>query len=78
MLITINAFPIFIWLILIIINEHQTADCIYRVYTDEDVLMCKGIMDDYGYALSYVILIVTWVFLYFYTTFIKKWKALPE
>lgn len=78
MLMSINAFPIFIWLILIIINEHQTADCrVYR-YTDEGSWKCKGIMDDLEMTASYIVLIATFIFLYLYTSFIKKWKALPE
>jgi len=79
MLITIHAFPIFIWLILITVNEHQTADCYLKnLNSDEDYRNCLGFLDEYGYTLSYLILIVTFVFLYLYTGFIKKWKALPE
>lgn len=78
MLITINAFPILIWLILIIINEHQTANCHLKNLNSDDYLNCKGIMDDLEMTASYIILIVTLIFLYFYTAFIKKWKALPE
>jgi len=79
MLMSINAFPIFIWLILVTINEHQTADCYLKnLNSDEDYRNCFGILDEYGYTLSYLILIVTMLFLYFYTGFIKKWKALPE
>lgn len=79
MLISINAFPIFIWLILVTINEHQTADCYMKnINSDEDYRNCVGFLDEYGYTLSYLILIVSFLFLYLYTSFIKKWKALPE
>ena len=79
MLISINAFPIFIWLILVTINEHQTADCyIKKINSDNEYRNCVGFLDEYGYTLSYLILIVSFLFLYLYTSFIKKWKALPE
>lgn len=78
MLITINAFPIFIWLILIIINEHQTANCRFNSQIGGLENDCIGFLDEFGFTLSYLILIVSMLFLYFYTGFIKKWKALPE
>ena len=78
MLITINAFPIFIWLILIIINEHQTANCIFNSQLVDLENDCVGFLDEFGFTLSYLVLIVSMLFLYFYTGFIKKWKALPE
>jgi len=79
MLISINAFPIFIWLILVTINEHQTADCyIKNINSDNEYRNCVGFLDEYGYTLSYLILMVSFLFLYLYTSFIKKWKALPE
>ena len=78
MLITINAFPIFIWLILIIINEHQTANCRFEGHIEGFENGCIGFLDEFGFTLSYLVLIVSMLFLYFYTSFIKKWKALPE
>ena len=78
MLITINAFPIFIWLILIIINEHQTANCRFNSQLVDLENDCLGFSDEFGFTLSYLVLIVSMLFLYFYTGFIKKWKALPE
>lgn len=78
MLITINSFPIFIWLILIIINEHQTANCRFNSQLVDLENDCVGFLDEFGFTLSYLVLIVSMLFLYFYTGFIKKWKALPE
>ena len=78
MIITISAFPLLIWLILGIINEYQTADCRIATEIAGTYTVCKGIFEDFGILLSYLILICSMVFLYFYTGFIKKWKALPE
>ena len=78
MLITINAFPILIWLILVIINEHQTENCRMQILNNDVYMNCVGFLDEYGYSISYLVLITTFVFLYLYTSFIKKWKALPE
>ncbi len=78
MLMTINAFPLLIWLILGIINEYQTADCRIATELAGTYTVCKGLFEDLGILLSYLILICSLVFLYFYTSFIKKWKALPE
>ncbi|MBP7498747.1 MAG: hypothetical protein KA796_02645, partial [Chryseobacterium sp.] len=74
----INAFPIFIWLILIIINEHQTANCRFEGHIEGFENGCISFLDEFGFTLSYLVLIVSMLFLYFYTGFIKKWKALPE
>ncbi|WP_312764685.1 hypothetical protein [Epilithonimonas sp.] len=78
MIISMAGFPLFIWLIFGIINEHQVIDCRTKVYTGDNYLSCKGVLDDLGLTTSYIMLIATFVFLYFYTGFVKKWKAMPE
>ena len=78
MIISINAFPVFIWLILGIINEYQTADCLIPTETAGTYTVCHGVFEDFGVLLSYFVLICSLVFLYVYTSFIKKWKSLPE
>ncbi len=78
MIISMVGFPLFVWLIFGIVNEHQVSDCRAKVYISDNYLNCKGVMDDLGLKTSYIMLIATFVFLYFYTSFIKKWKAMPE
>ena len=36
------------------------------------------IFEDLGFMLSYIILIIGFVFMYFYTAILQKWKAMPE
>ncbi len=78
MIISMVGFPLFIWLIFGIVNEHQVSDCRAKVYVGDDYLNCKGVLDDLGLTTSYIMLVAAFVFLYFYTGFIKKWKAMPE
>ncbi|WP_379964843.1 hypothetical protein [Epilithonimonas sp. UC225_85] len=78
MIITIITFPLFVLLILGIINEYQTFDCRMKSQMSGDYESCKGVFEDFGVSLSYLILICSLVFLYFYTAFIRKWKSLPE
>lgn len=79
MIISMIGFPLFILLIFGIINEHQVADCRSQVDLGKiNYENCKGILDDLGLTASYIMLIFSFIFLYFYTGFIKKWKALPE
>lgn len=79
MIISMIGFPLVIWLIFGIINEHQVVDCRSQVDLGKiNYENCKGILDDLGLTASYIMLIFSFIFLYFYTGFIKKWKALPE
>ncbi len=78
MIISMAGFPLFIWLIFGIVNEHQVSGCKTKVYIADNYLTCRGILDDLGLNASYIMLILSLVFLYFYTAFIKKWKARPE
>ena len=78
MIISMVGFPLFIWLIFGIVNEHQVSDCRTKVYIGDNYLNCKGVLDNLGLTSSYIMLISTFVFLYFYTGFVKKWKAIPE
>ncbi|PZU85592.1 MAG: hypothetical protein DI529_09725 [Chryseobacterium sp.] len=78
MIISMVGFPLFIWLIFGIINEHQVVDCRTKMYTTDNYMTCKGVLDNLGLITSYIMLILSFIFLYFYTGFIKKWKALPE
>ena len=78
MIISMVGFPLFIWLIFGIVNEHQVSDCRTKVYIGDNYMNCKGVLDNLGLTSSYIMLISTFVFLYFYTGFVKKWKAIPE
>lgn len=78
MIISMMAFPLFIWLIFGIVNEHQVAGCRSQVYVSDTYLNCRGVLDDFGLKISYAMIMFTFVFLYLYTGFIRKWKALPE
>ncbi len=78
MIISMVGFPLFVWLIFGIVNEHQVSDCRTKVYIGDNYLNCKGVLDNLGLTTSYIMLIAAFVFLYFYTGFIKKWKAMPE
>ncbi len=65
----------FIWFVLLhfgIINEHQQKNCI-------DFKYCTTIFEEWGSTLiSFICLIASFVFLYFYTSIIQKWRSLPE
>ena len=69
---TIYGFPSFLLLILITINEHQRDNC---KYFDTP---CHTILDIFDENWSFVILIITLIFIFFYTKIIKRWRALPE
>lgn len=77
-IISMVGFPLFIWLIFGIINEHQVVDCRTNSHISGFYNGCKGVLDNLGLITSYIMLILSFIFLYFYTGFIKKWKALPE
>lgn len=75
--ISINGFVLFVLLIFVIISIHQQAACkasnLGGKYYD-----CKTIITKLDLNLSYIILISGFIFMYFYTAVIKKWKSLPQ
>jgi hypothetical protein len=75
--ISIIGFILYIFLIITIISLHQSAICrennIYIGDTD-----CYTLYNSLGFIWSYVLFVINLIFIYFYTAFIKNWKALPE
>lgn len=72
---SIVGFPLLILGIISVINEHQRDACniLYTKYAD-----CKTIMSYLEINTSYILLFVGFAFVFFYSEFIKKWRALPE
>ncbi|WP_312077657.1 hypothetical protein [Chryseobacterium sp.] len=79
--ISLNGFVLFILLIFGIISIHQDATCRTLVADIEDYYpyqKCPNLLEDLGLWTSYIILIIGFVFMYFYSSVIMKWKARPE
>jgi len=79
--ISLNGFVLFVLLIFGIITIHQKEACNGSVYDPalgiayED---CQTIIDSLGLGLSYIILVLGFLFVFFYTKILLKWKARPE
>lgn len=79
--ISMNGFVLFVLLIFAIISIHQKAACGGIVMSIEDGYPyhgCPNIFEDLGFMVSYIILVIGFVFMYFYTAILQKWKAMPE
>jgi hypothetical protein len=78
--ISLNGFVLFVLLIFGIISFHQEAACreVITPIDDYQYKNCPNIMDDLGIFLSYIILITGFIFMFFYSSVIMKWKARPE
>lgn len=70
--ISMNGFVLFILLLFVIITIHQKEAC-----RDVDEY-CETIIEVLGSGLSYIILICGFLFMFFYTKVLLKWKARPE
>ncbi|RZJ48426.1 MAG: hypothetical protein EOO19_07245 [Chryseobacterium sp.] len=70
--ISLNAFVLFIVLIFAIITLHEKEAC---RYIDQ---YCETTIDLLGLSLSYITLVFGFIFTYFYTGILMKWKARPE
>ncbi|WP_452220465.1 hypothetical protein [Lacinutrix salivirga] len=75
---TITIFVPFVLLILGIITMHQNDACKAKYNTTYVYEKCFTIMDTLGIYWSYVLLIIGFVFIYFFSKRILKWKSLPE
>jgi len=73
--ITIGGFVLYVLLIIGIISMHQSDFCRTENYYDEN---CFVLIDYLGMTTSYILFIAGFVFIYFYSGVIKKWRALPE
>jgi hypothetical protein len=79
--ISLNGFVLLVLLIFAIISIHQKAACqipVTHIDYDYTYQNCPNIFEDLGFILSYIILILGFVFMYFYTAILQKWKAMPE
>ncbi|MCJ8154582.1 hypothetical protein MKJ01_12490 [Chryseobacterium sp. SSA4.19] len=75
--VSINAFVLFVFLIFFIISLHQKETC-RELISSNGYSDCKTIIETLDFSLSYIILVIGFVFMYFYTVILKKWKAMPE
>lgn len=76
--ISITGFPLYILLILGIISLHQTNYCIEKFgvnYHDND---CFILLNEIGFSASFMLLILGFIFIFFFSDIIRKWRALPE
>ncbi len=72
---SMNGFVLFVLLIFFIISIHQNYACNNSNATIDD---CKTIVEILQLNLSYIILICGFVFMYFYTSVLQKWKSMPN
>lgn len=79
MTISMIGFPMFIILIFLIISTHQKANCNDETVNYDGYINCPNIFEMLHYThISWIILIVSFIFMYCYTSILQKWKALPE
>ncbi|KQM28330.1 hypothetical protein [Chryseobacterium sp. Leaf201] len=75
--VSMNGFVLFVLLLFFIVSLHQERACNHLIsplrYNN-----CKTVIETLGFSLSYLILMIGFVFMYFYTAVLKKWKAMPE
>lgn len=70
--VSMNGFALFVLLLFGIVTIHQREAC--RSVNES----CESIIDVLGLGLSYIILICGFIFMFFYTKILLKWKARPE
>lgn len=79
MTISTVGFPLFILLIFFIISAHQKAHCNDNIVYYEDYKRCPDIFDMLEpTGISWIVLIISFIFMYCYASVLQKWKALPE
>ncbi|WP_262147334.1 hypothetical protein [Chryseobacterium foetidum] len=79
--VSMNGFVLFVFLLFGIVTIHQKAACREMVYNSAQSAAyegCQSIIDSLGLGLSYIILICGFIFIFFYTKILLKWKARPE
>lgn len=79
--ISMNGFVLFVLLIFALISMYQKDACggtVYNTETGQAYENCVSIIESLGFGLSYIILISGFIFMYFYTAILQKWKAMPE
>lgn len=75
--VSMNGFVLFVLLLFFIVSLHQEKAC-RDLMSPERYSNCKTVIETLGFSLSYIILAIGFVFMYFYTGVLKKWKAMPE
>ncbi len=75
--VSMNGFVLFVLLLFFIVSLHQEKACM-DLTSPEIYSNCKTVIETLGFSLSYMILAIGFVFMYFYTGVLKKWKAMPE
>lgn len=75
--ISIIGFIPFIFLIISIISLHQSEFC-FNYVTSLHYQKCTTLLNSLGIYWSYILFIISLIFIYVYTGIIKNWKALPE
>ena len=76
--ISISGFVLYLFLILGIISYHQRNYCETFLFKIEENCYNYTVLDQLGFNWSYILLISGFIFIYFYISIIKRWKALPE
>ncbi len=70
-------FVLYVLLIVTLISLHQRETC-NKLYSYDYTRDCFNLGEWLGTYLSYILLLIGIVFVYFYTHIVKKWKGLPE
>lgn len=76
--ISIAGFALYVLLIIGIISLHQDDACRALYKYGERYKNCFVLIERLGLYLSYILLIIGFIFIYLYSNTIKKWRALPE
>ncbi|KQR94830.1 hypothetical protein ASG01_02905 [Chryseobacterium sp. Leaf180] len=77
---SLTGFVLFVFLILGIISIHQRQACYGKREAAGigEKVICHDVFDDFGLSLSYLILILGFIFVFLYSAVLMKWKARPE
>lgn len=79
--ISMNVFVPTIFLIIEMIDRYQDSLCVepkYNIETGERTSNCFTLLDYLELDLSFILLVVGFIFMYFYSDIVRKWKARPE
>lgn len=68
----------YVFLIITTISLHQSDACKYNYSVDFSDKNCFNLLGSLGVYWSYILFFFNLIFLYFYFSVVKKWKALPE
>jgi hypothetical protein len=74
---SVCGFVLFLFLIFGIISIHQKANCV-STRSVHSYMECPTIVESMGINLSFIILACGFIFMFFYTSILQKWKAMPQ